>query len=157
MITGIGDRLQQLIDYLNITYNAFAKECGIMNYTIIKKIATGETQNPTTPTLNKILSRYPVREEWFVFGSGEMWEEDYFTKRFNDLHKNYIGKSHAEKMKGLVEIFEMTATAFAIRISINRDVILQIMKGDIHKITERIQNNIISEFKFIPKEYFNNV
>lgn len=152
MITGVGSRIKELMDYLNTTYNVFAKECGITNYPTIENIVLGKTENIRTTTLNKILKRYPVREEWFLMGKGKMWEKDYFKTRFESMNKRY--KSPKEKIDGLVEIFETNHTAFSISTSNSPNAILKISRGTVFSISENIQDKIIQKYPFIPKKFF---
>ena len=73
------ERLESLINKLNLNPRSFALQCGYSQattfYSIIKRDA-----KPTSSTIDKICNRFPqVNREWLTTGYGSM-----FTKQEND-------------------------------------------------------------------------
>ena len=73
------ERLESLINKLNLNTRSFALQCGYSQattfYSIIKRDA-----KPTSSTIDKICNRFPqVNREWLITGYGSM-----FTTKEND-------------------------------------------------------------------------
>ena len=73
------ERLESLINKLNLNPRSFALQCGYSQattfYSIIKRDA-----KPTSSTIDKICNRFPqVNREWLMTGYGSM-----FTKKENE-------------------------------------------------------------------------
>ena len=72
-------RIDLLINALNLNINSFSKECGYPTSATIWRLIN-EGAKPSTPTLNKICNRFPqVNREWLMTGYGSM-----FTTQEND-------------------------------------------------------------------------
>ena len=72
-------RIDLLINALNLNINSFSKECGYPTSATIWRLIN-EGAKPSTPTLNKICNRFPqVNREWLMTGYGSM-----FTIQEND-------------------------------------------------------------------------
>ena len=72
-------RIDSLINALNLNINSFSKECGYPSSATIWRLIN-EGAKPSTPTLNKICNRFPqVNREWLMTGYGSM-----FTKQENE-------------------------------------------------------------------------
>ena len=72
-------RIDSLINALNLNINSFSKECGYPSSATIWRLIN-EGAKPSTPTLNKICNRFPqVNREWLMTGYGSM-----FTTQEND-------------------------------------------------------------------------
>lgn len=151
MTEEIGARIKELIDYLNITYNAFARECGINNATI-KLIITGETKTVSIKNLERIRNRYPVRNQWLIMNSGDMWEIDYFKKRYEEMKKRHDLPS--QKINALVDIFETSLSGFAHNIGVGRETIVRISEGLTKSISPELQQKIRDRFPYIEKDFF---
>lgn len=148
----IGSRIQELIDYLDITYNKFAVECGITANHSIHLYIIGEL-SPSIDTIKKIRKRYPVRMEWLIMGEGEMWVEDYYESRFKKLRKNVAEPS--KKINILLEVFEQDMASFGRQVGITRKNIHDIMNGKFG-ISERNRKRIITRYPFIDEEFLLN-
>ena len=72
-------RIDSLINALNLNINSFSKECGYPTSATIWRLIN-EGAKPSAPTLNKICNRFPqVNREWLMTGYGNM-----FTTQEND-------------------------------------------------------------------------
>ena len=72
-------RIDSLINALNLNINSFSKECGYPTSATIWRLIN-EGAKPSNPTLNKICNRFPqVNREWLMTGFGTM-----FTKQQDD-------------------------------------------------------------------------
>ena len=72
-------RIDLLINALNLNINSFSKECGYPTSATIWRLIN-EGAKPSNPTLNKICNRFPqVNREWLMTGYGSM-----FTTQEND-------------------------------------------------------------------------
>ena len=72
-------RIDSLINALNLNINSFSKECGYPSSATIWRLIN-EGAKPSAPTLNKICNRFPqVNREWLMTGYGTM-----FTKQENE-------------------------------------------------------------------------
>ena len=72
-------RIDLLINALNLNINSFSKECGYPTSATIWRLIN-EGAKPSNPTLNKICNRFPqVNREWLMTGYGSM-----FTKQQDD-------------------------------------------------------------------------
>lgn len=72
-------RIDLLINALNLNINSFSKECGYPTSATIWRLIN-EGAKPSNPTLNKICNRFPqVNREWLMTGFGTM-----FTKQQDD-------------------------------------------------------------------------
>ena len=72
-------RIDSLINALNLNINSFSKECGYPTSATIWRLIN-EGAKPSNPTLNKICNRFPqVNREWLMTGYGSM-----FTKQQDD-------------------------------------------------------------------------
>lgn len=72
-------RIDSLINALNLNINSFSKECGYPTSATIWRLIN-EGAKPSAPTLNKICNRFPqVNREWLMTGYGSM-----FTTQEND-------------------------------------------------------------------------
>jgi len=72
-------RIDLLINALNLNINSFSKECGYPTSATIWRLIN-EGAKPSNPTLNKICNRFPqVNREWLMTGYGSM-----FTIQEND-------------------------------------------------------------------------
>tara|TARA_R100001440_G_scaffold34868_1_gene53843 strand:+ start:86 stop:499 length:414 start_codon:yes stop_codon:yes gene_type:complete len=72
-------RIDSLINALNLNINSFSKECGYTSSATIWRLIN-EGAKPSAPTLNKICNRFPqVNREWLMTGYGSM-----FTKQENE-------------------------------------------------------------------------
>ena len=72
-------RIDLLINALNLNINSFSKECGYPTSATIWRLIN-EGAKPSNPTLNKICNRFPqVNREWLMTGFGSM-----FTKKQDD-------------------------------------------------------------------------
>ena len=72
-------RIDLLINALNLNINSFSKECGYPTSATIWRLIN-EGAKPSNPTLNKICNRFPqVNREWLMTGYGSM-----FTKQENE-------------------------------------------------------------------------
>jgi len=72
-------RIDLLINALNLNINSFSKECGYPTSATIWRLIN-EGAKPSNPTLNKICNRFPqVNREWLMTGHGSM-----FTTQEND-------------------------------------------------------------------------
>tara|TARA_R100001510_G_C7558944_1_gene139737 strand:- start:136 stop:528 length:393 start_codon:yes stop_codon:yes gene_type:complete len=73
------ERLQSLINKLNLNPRSFAIQCGYSQATTIYSIIKRDAK-PTSSTLDKICNRFPqVNREWLMTGYGSM-----FTTQEND-------------------------------------------------------------------------
>lgn len=153
MSSTIGERIMQLMDYLDLTTNEFSNQCNISNYVVIKRIIIGATVSPKHETYEKIIARYPVRKDWLYFDDGEMWETDYFKNRFEKRYKELKNETAAKKMQGLLEIFETNSASFGRKIEINRVMIGQIKNGEYDHFTKNIIAKIRNVYPFIPMDF----
>ena len=72
-------RIDLLINALNLNINSFSKECGYPTSATSWRFIN-EGAKPSNPTLNKICNRFPqVNREWLMTGYGSM-----FTKQQDD-------------------------------------------------------------------------
>lgn len=72
-------RIDLLINALNLNINSFSKECGYPTSATIWRLIN-EGAKPSNPALNKICNRFPqVNREWLMTGFGTM-----FTKQQDD-------------------------------------------------------------------------
>ena len=68
----IGNRLNLVIEYYNMTHNSFAKSLGMHNGSNIKRLIT-LNRTPQISTVNKISEAYPnLNMDWLRTGSGQM-------------------------------------------------------------------------------------
>jgi len=68
-------RIDSLINALNLNINSFSKECGYPSSATIWRLIN-EGAKPSTPTLNKICNRFPqVNREWLMTGYGTMFKK----------------------------------------------------------------------------------
>ena len=78
-MTTPAQRIDLLINALNLNINSFSKECGYPSSATIWRLIN-EGAKPSNPTLNKICNRFPqVNREWLMTGFGSM-----FTKQQDD-------------------------------------------------------------------------
>lgn len=143
-------RLQELLDYLDIYPATFAKNIA-MTPTSIKAYLTGAFQ-PTMDTFDKILARYPVREEWLILNKGEMWENDYFKDRF--IKYAIAKKSPKEKLEALQIVFDCNASKLSTRLGVGRAYISAVINERIKVFTEEKINLFIERVPFIPREWW---
>ena len=65
------DRLNEVVDYTNLSVLAFAKKCGVKQQTLFKHLKG--LAEPNVATLIGIGNAFPeISMEWLVMGRGEM-------------------------------------------------------------------------------------
>lgn len=149
----IGERLQNILDYLKIRKATFAKNCKLSNYSLLDGWISGEYE-PTVDSLNKIINRYPeISRDWLFFGIGDMWiDEEYYKKRFDKLglDKN----TAAEKISALLEIYECSYTGLKLHLGFSKDLIYSIKRGQSMAISVKSAMKASRMSKFIPLDWF---
>lgn len=100
-------RIDLLINALNLNINSFSKECGYPTSATIWRLIN-EGAKPSNPTLNKICNRFPqVNREWLMTGYGSM-----FTKKQDDdltvTAKQVIDnlKENTESLKNEIKVLK---------------------------------------------------
>jgi len=100
-------RIDLLINALNLNINSFSKECGYPTSATIWRLIN-EGAKPSNPTLNKICNRFPqVNREWLMTGFGSM-----FTKKQDDdltvTAKQVIDnlKENTESLKNEIKVLK---------------------------------------------------
>ena len=112
-MTTPAQRIDLLINALNLNINSFSKECGYPSSATIWRLIN-EGAKPSNPTLNKICNRFPqVNREWLMTGFGSM-----FTKQQDD-DLTVTAKQVIEKLEPL---FNTTAE------NVNDNVLLAFFK-----------------------------
>jgi len=81
----IGNRLNLVIEYYNMTHNSFAKSLGMHNGSNIKRLIT-LNRSPQISTVKKISQAYPnLNMDWLRTGAGKMIIGDKTDIREDDL------------------------------------------------------------------------
>jgi len=71
-MSGINDRIIQLIDYYKLSRYKFSKETGVSNQ-VLQNIYTNKSK-PGADILEKILNKYSlINANWLITGKGEMF------------------------------------------------------------------------------------
>lgn len=147
----IGLRIEELMDYLGLSPHEFATRCGISTGHVITSNISGE-YNPSMTTINRILKRYPVNNDWLLCGNGNMFKTDYFTERFEAL-KAYP-KTPQMQIEILLNVFEMNARQFCIKTKVGTCTLSAIKNGQRIEVSKKVRDLIVKKYPFIPQSYF---
>jgi len=100
-------RIDLLINALNLNINSFSKECGYPTSATIWRLIN-EGAKPSNPTLNKICNRFPqVNREWLMTGFGLMFnkqENDDLTVTAKQVIDNL--KENTESLKNEIKVLK---------------------------------------------------
>ena len=100
-------RIDLLINALNLNINSFSKECGYPTSATIWRLIN-EGAKPSNPTLNKICNRFPqVNREWLMTGHGSMFttqENDDLTVTAKQVIDNL--KENTESLKNEIKVLK---------------------------------------------------
>ena len=100
-------RIDLLINALNLNINSFSKECGYPTSATIWRLIN-EGAKPSNPTLNKICNRFPqVNREWLMTGYGSMFttqENDDLTVTAKQVIDNL--KENTESLKNEIKVLK---------------------------------------------------
>ena len=101
------ERLQSLINKLNLNPRSFAIQCGYSQATTIYSIIKRDAK-PTSSTLDKICNRFPqVNKEWLMTGYGSMFttqENDDLTVTAKQVIDNL--KENTESLKNEIKVLK---------------------------------------------------
>jgi hypothetical protein len=127
-------RIDSLINALNLNINSFSKECGYHSSATIWRLIN-EGAKPSTPTLNKICNRFPqVDREWLMTGYGNMFlatasNEDEITvtakqtlKGISEIIKNKDVFAKELFVRLEKKIDELSARIFGVEVVLGLDV-----------------------------------
>lgn len=79
----INDRIQNLIDKLQLNPNAFAETVGVTS-TVIYNIVKGRRSKPSFEVLQKILLTYQaINANWLLNGDGKIWKDEVNNQDFD--------------------------------------------------------------------------
>ena len=100
-------RIDLLINALNLNINSFSKECGYPTSATIWRLIN-EGAKPSNPTLNKICNRFPqVNREWLMTGFGLMFnkqQDDDLTVTAKQVIDNL--KENTESLKNEIKVLK---------------------------------------------------
>jgi len=72
----VNQRIEQIINYLNLNPNSFSKSIGLSGNSTISRIIKGQT-TPSYETLSMIYTKYDwIDVRWLMTGEGEMIRAD---------------------------------------------------------------------------------
>ena len=71
------ERILQIMEHEGIKPGEFAEQIGI-NRSAVSHILNGRN-NPSLDVVNRILKRYDVNSEWLLFGTGNMFKNNFST------------------------------------------------------------------------------
>lgn len=145
----IGERVMALIKYLGVSNQIFCQRTEISQSGLYHLII--KDNKVSLPIIRKIANAYPVREQWLVFGEGDMLTHDYFEERFNQVKE--IPETLKDKILMLLEIFEMNQTDLANKIGISRATLVNWITGVNDKVSSRNRKSVYEAFPFLPEGF----
>lgn len=133
------ERIQELIDKLNIQPSKFADEIGVPRSTI-SHLVSGRNK-PSLDFIVKIVERYPeVNVDWIVFGRGNAFNDANMSSEIGYVEKmaDKVDKNAEKPLKNQPDLFSIADQSDDI--SANIDTIKEIMPTESKESAENADN-----------------
>lgn len=107
----INERIQIVIDYLNITPYEFSKKMGDKRPDTLYNLLKNNNTQPSAKTLNKIKDNFPeINYAWLLTGEGKMVSNDEVNSTINNQISKVKFKSFKEEENNLVPLYDDVST-----------------------------------------------